>query len=507
MKKNIYKVICATVLLAATLPACKKDFQQINTNPNTSPNALPQQLLAPALVNTVTANMLKSRTFNNELVQVSVNETDGEGAIFRYDIKPNQADYTWNNLYQQLTNFKDIYTIASDPVNLNKGYQGISLICQAWVYSILTDTYGDVPYSESNQARDGIFEPKFDAQKDIYLDLFKKLDDANTLLNGAANVIASSDPVYNGSCSQWRKFGNSLYLRLLLRLSGKAEVAAQVQAKIKDIVETNAANYPIMASNTDAAVLRWTGTGYLQSPFINNVREQDWRAPAIASFFLDNLVKWADPRLYSLFNGNTGGVWSIATYNGGYVGVPSGYKAGSAPVGKSYFLSTTSAKTYESEPLAGNIMNYGELQFILAEATVKGYISTTPAKTFYDKGVETGITFWLPTYFTAPITVASYEAAADITWSDANSLDTKMEMIHVQKYYTLFWTDSQEWFEVRRTGHPVLPKGAGLVNGGVMPARLNYPVYVQSANPTSYKNAVASQGADVISTQVWWQKP
>lgn len=512
MKKSIYKVICATVLLTATLSACNKDFQEINTNPNASPNALPQQLLAPALVNTVSANMLKSRTFNNELVQVTVNETDGEGAVFRYDIRPNQADYTWNNLYIQLSNFKDVYTIATQPVTLNKGYQGIGLICQAWVYSILTDTYGDVPFSQSNQAVDGIFEPAFDAQKDVYTGIFKMLEDANTLLTGAPNVVGASDPVYNGSTAAWRKFGNSLYLRLLLRLSGKAEVSSTVQAKIKDIVETNAINYPIMTSNADAAVLRWTGVGSMTSPFINGVREQDWRAPAISSFFLDNLVKWADPRLYTLFNGSTGGVWSIATYNGGYVGVPSGYKAGTAPVGKSYFHSTASntsggGKSYQSEPLGGNIMNYGELQFILAEATIKGYISATPAKTFYDNGVTAGITFWLPTYFTAPITTATYEAAADITWNDAATLDTKMEMIHVQKYYTLFWTDSQEWFEVRRTGHPKLPQGTGLVNGGVMPARLNYPVYVQSANPTSYKNAVAAQGPDVISTQVWWQKP
>ena len=84
--------------------------------------------------------------------------------------------------------------------------------------------------------------------------------------------------------------------------------------------------------------------------------------------------------------------------------------------------------------------------------------------------------------------------------------DSKMEEIHLQKYYSLFLTDMQQWFEYRRTGHPNLPKGPGLRNGGVMPARMTYPVYVQSANPTNYKIAVESQGADLISTNVWWQK-
>jgi hypothetical protein len=82
-----------------------------------------------------------------------------------------------------------------------------------------------------------------------------------------------------------------------------------------------------------------------------------------------------------------------------------------------------------------------------------------------------------------------------------------MQKIHLHKYYALFLVDMQQWFEYRRTGKPVLPIGAGVRNNGVMPARMTYPVYVQSTNPTNYKNAIAMQGADVISTQVWWQKP
>jgi hypothetical protein len=92
-------------------------------------------------------------------------------------------------------------------------------------------------------------------------------------------------------------------------------------------------------------------------------------------------------------------------------------------------------------------------------------------------------------------------------WDDSETFDQKMEKIHLQKYYALFLVDMQQWFEYRRTGHPVLPKGTGLKNNGIMPARMTYPVYVQSTNPTNYKLAVAEQGPDEISTQVWWQKP
>jgi hypothetical protein len=156
-----------------------------------------------------------------------------------------------------------------------------------------------------------------------------------------------------------------------------------------------------------------------------------------------------------------------------------------------------------TEPLTGMIMNYAEVQFILAEAAAKGWISGS-AEAYYNNGALSSITLWLPDW---PVPITDFLGAADIQWDESATLDQKMERIHLQKYYALFLEDLEQWFEYRRTGHPVLPKGAGLKNNGVMPARMTYPVYVQSTNPTNYKLAVAAQGPDVISTQVWWQKP
>jgi len=484
------------------LSACTKDFQEINTDPNNTPNALPQQLLAPALVSTLTYNMMRNRNFNNELMQVTVNMSDAEGQVFRYDYRNTFADYLYNGWYSELTNFKDIYKIASTELNLNKGYQGISLICQSWIYSMLTDTYGDIPYFESNLAKDSaLYEPRFDRQEDIYKDIFSRLQQANSLLNGAAAV--TEDPVYGGDCAKWRKFGNSLYLRLLLRVSAKPGMADFCIAKIKAIAQDSTSTYPIISSNDESAILRWTGAGPYSSPYIS-VREQDFRSPGIASFFIDHLVTWNDPRIdiptYGTSNINR---WCIAPSQGAYLGVPSGYAPGENPPKKSYFYSNTSARSLMTEPLTGMIMNYAEVQFILAEAAVKGWISGS-AETYYNTGALSSITLWLPDW---PVPITDYLAAADIQWDESATLDQKMERIHLQKYYALFLEDLEQWFEYRRTGHPVLPKGAGLRNNGVMPARMTYPVYVQSTNPTNYKLAVAAQGPDVISTQVWWQKP
>ncbi|HSB93964.1 MAG TPA: SusD/RagB family nutrient-binding outer membrane lipoprotein, partial [Flavitalea sp.] len=282
----------------------------------------------------------------------------------------------------------------------------------------------------------------------------------------------------------------------------KAEVSADVIAKIKDIAETNAANYPIISSNDESAILKWTGVPPYTSPYLA-VREQDWRQVGLASFFLDHLVIWDDPRINISLGANGINRWAIAPYQGSFTGIPSGYVPGTVPERKSYFYSTTSSSTLMTDPLTGMILNYAEVKFILAEAALKGWI-TGSAETYYNDGVLNSIKQWLPTW---NVPVTTYLIAADMQWSTATTFDEKMERIHLQKYYALFLNDLQQWFEYRRTGKPTLPKGAGLKNNGEMPSRMVYPVYVQSTNPTNYKQAVAAQGPDVISTKVWWQKP
>lgn len=485
LTKKLYVPFSCILATLLVLGSCKKNFKEINTNPNTSEFALPQALLAPAITAIVSANMSRSQRINNELMQVTINIGDTDGRIFRYEVRSAEADYLWNAWYIELTNFKDIYKGGED--NNNSSYMAVSLIMQAYVYSLLTDTYGDIPFSESNHAKEGNYRPKFDKQEDIYPQLFKMLEEANTLLREAGNdknaITSASDPLFAGDRSKWRKFGNSLYLRLLLRVSGKAD--ATQMAKIKEVIDANASNYPVMESNDDSAILRWSGTAPYVSPF-NTIRNGDWYGPKLGSFFVDALNSWSDPRIQK---------WGTL-YNGEYAGMESGYAVGNTPEPKSSF--PVSLKT---DPLLGNVMNYSELQFIFAEAAARGWITSKSAKTSYENGATSNIALW---GFDVP---NNYRTFDKVKYEETYTLDQKIELIQRQKYYALFFTDLQQWFEYRRTGHPVLPKGPGLSNGGVMPARLTYPVYVQSANRANYQAVVAAQGADNISTQVWWQRP
>src|ERR1700710_2934306 len=107
MKKTPYGFLWIIAICSVLITSCTKDFQEINTDPNSAANVLPQQLLAPALVNTLTYNMLRNRNFNNELMQVTVDMSDAEGRVFRYDYRNNFSDYLYNGWYAQLTDFKD----------------------------------------------------------------------------------------------------------------------------------------------------------------------------------------------------------------------------------------------------------------------------------------------------------------------------------------------------------------------------------------------------------------
>jgi hypothetical protein len=525
--KNIKQIINHKVIMALAIAisfsSCDKNFKEINTDPIGLPTTSPNQLLAPALVNILSANMRQNRDFNNELMQVTViPQLDAEGAVFRYDIRRSWADRTWNTCYQELTNINDIGALAKTPEYLNKSYQGISLVTQAWVYSLLTDVYGDVPYSEANKGRDGIIEPKFDSQKDIYLDLFKKLEEANTLLAANDAIVANGDPVFQGNANKWRRFGNSLYLRLLLRVAHKAEVSAQAIAKIKQIVDLEPANYPIMTDNTHTAKILWNGTNsssaVYSSPYMVNVRAADFRSVAITNYWLERLVSWGYPTVnFTLGKSNTPR-WGIAQGPNGLVGISTGYAAGGGEAKQAYFLSDTQAPTgyvLQTDPYTGIMMNVAEVDFILAEAAVKGYINGT-GEAYYYKGISDAVNYWMPTYAfkVSDANFIDFIQNADLQWINSLPADnqtkgspSKMEMIHVQKYYGMFLVDYQNWIEYRRTGHPFLSAGPGFANGGRMPSRLNYPLITQAANPTSYKNAVAAQGADDINTRVWWQKP
>jgi len=486
MKLNFKSIIALATICISTY-GCTGDFVEINTNPNESAKVAPQSLLGPTIYKTIVANLNRNLRVNNELMQVTVT-TNNNLEFHRYEVRATETEYMWRSWYVELTNMRDIYRSAA--IGQQEGYrayQGVSLVLDVWVSSLLTDMYGDVPYFESNLGHHELnTTPVYDRQIDIYRDMFLKLEQANQLLTD--NVIpvahASMDPLFAGNTAKWRKFSNSLYLRLLLRVSHKPELDATL--KIKEILETKTSEYPIMSSHDDSAILYFTS----QEPYINpylNARPIDFNGnKGYADFFIENLLELGDPRLK---------LWATQPTLGVYMGMQSGYSRGQVPEQQSTLL-----PALMSSPLLGNILNYAELQFILAECALRGF-TNQDANTLYNNGVTASIEMWgesVPTgYFDNP----------KVGFLPTDSNTELLEKVHLQKYFALVFTDFQQWYEYRRTKLLDLGRyiGPGLLNGGKMPVRMTYPLITQALNKANYDEASARMGGNTPNALMWWQ--
>ncbi|ERJ59645.1 SusD/RagB family nutrient-binding outer membrane lipoprotein [Sphingobacterium paucimobilis] len=484
--KNVIKASLIAIVISTSFSSCTKDFVDINTNPNQSAAVAPQSLIGPTIYKMVSANLDRNLRVNNEFMQVTVT-TNENREFHRYSIRSSETEYMWRSWFLELTNIRDMYQRAEQGLQPGyQTYQGISLILDAWTTSLLTDMYGDIPYFESNLGyKENNTTPYFDKQIDIYRDLFLKLERANALLKENKKVedsYSNFDPLFATNPEQWRKFGNSLYLRLLLRVSHKAELNPIV--KLKEILESNTAEYPIMLSNDDSAVLRFQS----QEPYINpffNLRDIDFNGnKGYSEFFINNMLNLQDPRLKT---------WATEASLGVYGGMQSGYPKGSVPEVQSVFPTTL-----KGTALLGNIMNYAEVKFIIAELMEKDIIFGD-SYTAYKEGVESSITLWGSTLPT------DYFANEYVAFLDSDNEEQRLKKIHLQKYLTLMFTDFQQWYEYRRTGLLDLYIGTDLENDGKMPIRLTYPLIVQSLNKKNYDDAVARLGQDAINKSMWWQ--
>lgn len=483
------------LLLTGLFVGCTNNFEELNTDPNRPKEITPGVMLGQLQYRIVNASVNAARSFTHELMQVDAPRASAGGSgLHRYVVNPGAG--VWNSFYGYLTDIEDIYAIA-DRLKENN-YKAIALVYKSWAYSILTDLYGDVPYSQAIKATEGNFKPQFDKQKDIYALILKDLETANTLFDDTKALTYAGDMVFNANAltggknsgiQRWRKFANSLRLRLLLRLSkreGEVNVNSQITAILADPVK-----YPLLSANADDVIFRYPGT----FPYYNqyfNARQVDWRdGNYFTKFFLGKLNADNDPRR---------AVWVIpVTVSGAsvYQGIDSGY-----PTTTEYAVGRNSSYTdaLKTLPQLGVMMPYAEVEFIKSELALRGFSTGKTPKAHFDAGITASMAQWgatMPTGFLQQPGVA-YDATA--------TTEKQLEQIMVQKYYAYFFVDYQAWFEKSRTGYPVLPRGAGIPVENKFPNRVPYPTYLQSLNAEGLAAAVASMGGDNSDIRVWWNK-
>lgn len=488
------KVYLLLILLSCLAVSCTKNFEEINTDPNRPTEVNPGVVLGQMQYRIVSSSVSAARNFTHELMQVSAPRSSTRDGVHRYVITPGTG--VWTSFYTYLA---DIDVIISSADRLNeKNYKAIGLVYKCWAYSILTDIYGDIPYAEAIKASDGTFQPKFDAQKDIYTQILKDLATANDLFDDTKALTYGGDYVYpsntltggkNTGIQNWKKFCNTLRLRLLLRLSKHASelgVNEQITAILADPVK-----YPVFTANSDEGIFKFPNVYPFFNPYYT-ARQLDWRdGTYYTKFFIDKLNTWNDPRRT---------VWALTVPVNGqnvYQGIESGY-----PTTTEYVVGKNSSYTdaLKTSSTLGVMMTYAEEEFIKAELASKGFNTGKSAKTHYENGITASMTQW------GVSVPAGYLKQPGVAYPESANLDAQLQQIMIQKYYAYFFVDYQAWLEKRRTGYPLLPRGSGIPVENQFPYRIPYPTYLQSLNSANLAAAVTAMGGDNSNTKVWWDK-
>ena len=493
--KTIKIISLITVLFWAG--SCK-DFDELQNDPNRTSQTHPGLLLTnieAAIAGN--ANQVVS-TFN----VVNVNAMLASRMIVFTDGAAAEQYYGWQrNNFDRYNTLRQISKMEEEADRLQlENYKHLALFLKSVHILELTKTFGDVPYSETLQTATGVYKPAYDNQEDIYLRVLDDLKAANNNLDPSLADI-TGDVVYGGNVDKWKKLINSYALRILISLSGKTgNTKLNVVARFQEIVN-NPDQYPIFASNDDNGALSFYDLVDNRYPYFNNNNFKT--AYYMEESFVDLLKARQDPRLFVFADRKPQGATLPETDFNAYGGL-----GGSDPladntnrlvngeasrVDERYYLDPV------NEPSV--LMGYAELEFTLAEAAARGWI-TSDAKEHYENGIRASFDF----YGISDDEQDAYLIEPEVVYNPANAI----EMIVTQKYINFFMNGGWEaFYNNLRTGFPEFDvDGGGILNNGQVPKRWMYPQDELNLNTENVESAVSRQfaGDDDINGVMWLLK-
>jgi hypothetical protein len=391
MNRFNHIVFLLSSIALLSLMSCEKGFEEINTDPNRITTICPGTLLNPTLYELASFNMHKSDDITFDLMQVALPFPSPTGGIHCYDITENTGSSIWSTYYRWLNNIKEIKRAADTAKDVS--YQAIAMTLDSWVYANLTDCFGSVPMKEAVSAEEGVLQPLYNTQKEVYTQILSDLDSANKLYNTAKAMSYGTDILYANNVTNWKRFTNSLRMRLLLRANKRTEMNAMEQLRT---MIANPTTYPVFTANDQGAILKITGITPLGSRW---GRPQDFTTGrAAAAFFLDSLNAMNDPRRAKFMSQAKN---SAGTTNIGYKGIQRGY---SGNENQFAFVPSNLLQALITGPMMAPIMSYTEVELIKSEVYFKDNRQDS-AKATYERGTKAAIEQWgaiVPaTYFTA----------------------------------------------------------------------------------------------------------
>ncbi|UII22626.1 SusD/RagB family nutrient-binding outer membrane lipoprotein [Fulvivirga ligni] len=503
------------ILLSIGLITSCNDFDELNTNVK-DPSEVPGEALFTGaqknLVDQLTSTNVNYNVFRLFSQYWTQTQYPDES---QYDLVTRTIpEQHWSVLYKDV--LKDLNEAAivlentellptDDPVEKENKIL-ITEIMSVFTYSILVETFGDVPYEQALDIE--VLLPKYDDAQTIYMDLITRLDAARDALDPAHGSFGDEDNLYQGDVTKWIKFANSLKLRMGMLLADVDNASAKniVEEAVANIFESNADNasliYLSATPNTNPLYVDLVASG--RHDFVPANTLIDIMQPREYEYLTDDnedgvinekdnatvvlgSVTMTDPRAEFYFASNVDADPTVeqTVYLGGLYGLQNNFGS-----------STHIADAIQEPTFPGTILDYAELEFLLAEAVERGYNVGGTAEEHYNKAIMASMDFWGVSEEAAN----NYLARTDVAYTTASG-DYKQK-IGLQKWIALYNRGFTGWREWRRLDYPVLLPSVDAVSA--LPVRYTYPIVEQTLNGSQRASAAAAIGGDDVTTKLFW---
>lgn len=547
MKQKKYFLLFFLAGIMLVTESCNK-FKDINVDPinATSIDPLKQLIYAQMIFGGNRNNYLRSASgiIYPLLQQMGGTFTNNSGA--RYEYSQSVYSTQWTEDYTKLV-LNIVDAVETSRKNANRpNLHAMCRIMKALAFSRLTDIYGDIPYSESGKGFiDLKTQPKFDKQEDIYNDFLKELKEAYQMLDASKDKV-TTEQYFRGDIDKWKRFANSLRLRLAMRLTkiNPEKARAEVQSAVADgVMQSNNDICLVKYEDVESSGTEFRGNGLstgitaaifrINSTFLNLLKPTDVSDPVDPRLFGYTRTYFSQPTgagvrmyqrpditkeveaFYAARPGNNAysGVLGLEPGNTSVVNVPiltaisinvPGVGVRSIPQ-QDQRRQTANYLSYLNAPFF--VLTYSEVSLLLAEAKVRGWdVGSSSAQTFYQNGILASID-QLKLFRDAPV----FTGINEFVQSRKLLPGEELKAINIELHLSLFLNPYEAFANWRRSGFPQLV-ATGTPVGRPIPRRFQYPLNEEQQNNVSFKDAIsrisgaAGVGNDSFLNHVWWDK-
>jgi Starch-binding associating with outer membrane len=472
------KIFILSAGLFMMITSCRRDLSELNKNPK-GPLEAPSYAFFTSgqrqLVNTITSTNVNLNNFRLTS-QYWTQTTYIDESRYNFS-RRNVYDNLWNALYVNvLSNLNEAKRLipkdVADP-DIKKNQLAIVDFMQVYTFYYLVTTYGNIPYSEALDFSKSF--PKYDDAKTILNDLLTRIDADIAAMNPAKPGFGGADNIYGGDVSKWRAFANSFKLKMGMTIADSDP--AKAKATVESAIQSGVFN-----SNAQNARFMYLASTPNTNPVWVDLVQSGRKDFVVGKTIADTMNNLNDPRMKYYFTKDPNG-----NYSGGIIGSGNGFSNFSKP------HSNIALPDYPAV-----LMDYAEVEFLLAEAVERGLTVGGTAEEHYNKAITASINFWGGDNNESLL----YLAQPSVQYTTAAG--NWQKKIGMQKWIALYNRGWDGWIEFRRLDYPQLQPATGAIS--VFPKRYRYPVNEQNVNKANYDQAAAAIGGDAVATKLFWDK-